>query len=73
MSSLVASREHATMSMMESYWTDPADTAACDVSPEPCAHHVSNDQEAVEHMSGGPSPAIDVAALDLCIRADLWP
>jgi hypothetical protein len=61
------------MSMMEAYGTGPAD-AVRDVSPEPRAQHVNDDRAEDEISSGGvAAPCIDAAALDFCIKADLWP
>ena len=61
------------MSMMEAYGTGPAD-AVLDLSPEPRAQHVGDDHAEDEIPGGGiATPCVDAAALDFCIKADLWP
>ena len=62
------------MSVTEEDWTDPADAAEHDTALEVRAlQAMRGDSEDADVKSGAETLRLDTAALELCIRADLWP
>ena len=62
------------MSATDEDWTDPADAAEPDTAHEVRAHEaMRGGSEDGDVSSGAETPCLDTAALELCIRADLWP
>jgi hypothetical protein len=67
-------RDCVMMSATEEDWTDPADAAELDTAREVRALEATRGgSEDGDVRSGAETLRLDTGALELCIRADLWP